>query len=285
MSRNILLLSKAINSNVRRLCTVPKPVQNAEKLVLIDVNDKTGYGTLSINRLPSNSLNKELFNALSDALDEMERNKSRGIILTSTSPKIFSSGLDLDVVYHGNSQTYAELWSAALDCFLKLYDASFPSAAAVNGHAIGGGCFYAMTCDYRAMVNDYKIGLNEIQVGIALPKILVMVMGKLLPRRHAELSLTLGTVYSAIDAQKVNLVDDVVADKAEAIAKCEEFLNRFRKIPMDAVNKTKRSIRREEIEYIRNHKQKDIDDFVKAVESVEAQNTIKMYYEALKNKK
>lgn len=142
-----------------------------------------------------------------------------------------------------------------------------------------------MTCDYRAMAKGYQIGLNEIQVGVALPKILVMVMGKLLPRRQAELSLTLGTLYSPEQALNINLVDDVVNDKAEAIAKCEAYLNKFRKIPLDAVNTTKRTIRKEEIEYIRNNKQKDIDDFVRAVESVEAQNTIKMYYQALKNKK
>lgn len=85
MSRNILLLSKTINSNVRRLCTTPTPIKNAEKLVLIDVNDKTGYGTLSFNRFPANSFNLELLSALSNALDEMENNKSRGIILTSVS--------------------------------------------------------------------------------------------------------------------------------------------------------------------------------------------------------
>ncbi|CAG9797386.1 unnamed protein product [Chironomus riparius] len=285
MSRNILFLSKTINSNVRRLCTTPTPVQKAEKLVLIDVNDKTGYGTLSMNRLPVNSLNVELFNALSDAYDEMEKNKSRGVILTSTSPKIFSAGLDINDLYSGDSKSWSELWDASQEAFLKIYDASFPSAAAINGHAIGGGCFFSMICDYRAMVKGYQIGLNEIQVGIALPKVLVMIMGKLLPRRHAEISLTQGTLYSPEQASKINLVDDVVVDKAEAIIKCEAFLNKFRKIPMDAVNTTKRTIRREEIDYIRNNKQKDIDDFVKAVESVEAQNTIKMYYQALKNKK
>jgi len=142
-----------------------------------------------------------------------------------------------------------------------------------------------MTCDYRAMVKDYKIGLNEIQVGVALPKILVMLMGKLLPRRQAEISLTQGKLYSPEEAIKINLVDDVVNDKVEAMAKCEAFLNQFRKIPMDAVNTTKRNIRKEEIDYMRNNKQQDIDDFVKAIESVEAQRSIKMYYEALKNKK
>lgn len=142
-----------------------------------------------------------------------------------------------------------------------------------------------MGCDYRAMVSGYKIGLNEIQVGVALPKILVMVMSKLLPKRSAEISLTQGVLYTPEDALKINLIDEVASDKEDAISKCEAFLNRVRKIPMDAWKTTRAAIRREEIDYIRNNKAKDIEEFVKSVQTAEAQHTIKMYFEALKNSK
>lgn len=52
-------------------------------LVLVDVNDKTGYATLSLNRPPVNSFNIEFLRAISQALDELESDKSAGVTLTS----------------------------------------------------------------------------------------------------------------------------------------------------------------------------------------------------------
>lgn len=135
------------------------------------------------------------------------------------------------------------------------------------------------------MVKGYKIGLNEIQVGVALPRILVMLLGKLLPRRHAEVSLTQGILYSPEDALKINLIDEIADDKQNAMVKCENFLNRTTKIPADAWKQTRSSIRKTEVDYMRNNKAKDIEEFVRSVQTAEAQNSIKMYFEGLKNKK
>lgn len=55
----------------------------SNNLVIVDVNDKTGYSTVTLNRLPVNSLNLELLTAISNALDEVKKNNSRGMILTS----------------------------------------------------------------------------------------------------------------------------------------------------------------------------------------------------------
>lgn len=54
-----------------------------KKLVLVDVNDKTGFATLSLNRPSVNSFNAEFLREISKALDVQEINKSRGVILTS----------------------------------------------------------------------------------------------------------------------------------------------------------------------------------------------------------
>ena len=53
------------------------------KLVLIDINEKNGIATLSLNRHPANSFNLDLLNAFDNALRELEINKPRGMILTS----------------------------------------------------------------------------------------------------------------------------------------------------------------------------------------------------------
>lgn len=52
-------------------------------LVNVEVNDKTGIATVKMNRKPVNGLSLEMFQALSNTLDELEKNKTRGAILTS----------------------------------------------------------------------------------------------------------------------------------------------------------------------------------------------------------
>lgn len=52
-------------------------------LVLIDVNDKNGIATVTVNSPPVNSLTLELLTALSDSLDVLNRENPKGMILTS----------------------------------------------------------------------------------------------------------------------------------------------------------------------------------------------------------
>lgn len=57
-------------------------------LVQVEVNDKSGFATVTLNRAPVNSLNLELLTALSKTLDNLQDNKARGMILTSVSTMI-----------------------------------------------------------------------------------------------------------------------------------------------------------------------------------------------------
>lgn len=59
-----------------------------DHLILCNVNDKTGYAKVELNRPPVNSLNLELLVQFSHILDECERNKCRGMIVTSVSDMI-----------------------------------------------------------------------------------------------------------------------------------------------------------------------------------------------------
>lgn len=59
----------------------------SNKLVLVDVNDKTGIALVTLNSPPVNSLNLELLSAFAKSLEELKTNNSRGMILTSVSRK------------------------------------------------------------------------------------------------------------------------------------------------------------------------------------------------------
>lgn len=57
-------------------------------LTTVDVDDKTGIATLTMNRPPINALNVELLQNLHRSIQEIEANKSRGLILTSVRPQL-----------------------------------------------------------------------------------------------------------------------------------------------------------------------------------------------------
>ena len=57
----------------------------SNELILVEVNDKTGISTVTLNRPPVNSLNLETLSEFSKTLDALKANKSRGVILTSVS--------------------------------------------------------------------------------------------------------------------------------------------------------------------------------------------------------
>lgn len=80
-STNILFktLATLSNSPVRNLSAV------VDRLINVEVNDKTGIAYVTLNRKPVNGINLELFEALSKTLDDLERNKTLAMILTSVS--------------------------------------------------------------------------------------------------------------------------------------------------------------------------------------------------------
>lgn len=72
-------------SKFNQLRALSSANQSQNNLVLVDVDDKTGYALVSLNRAPVNSFNLDLCVAFNKALDEVAKNNSKGLILTSVS--------------------------------------------------------------------------------------------------------------------------------------------------------------------------------------------------------
>lgn len=277
---------RSIVRSVSRL-SVPgsRSCSNAsDKLVLVGVDDKTGYATVTLNRPPVNSLNLELLTAFSETLDDLQNNKSRGMILTSSSNSVFSAGLDIMEMYKPKQERMKQFWSTLQDVWFKLYGSPFPTVAVINGHSPAGGCLLAMCCEYRVMLPNFSIGLNETQLGIVAPTWFQATMRNTLSRREAELALTLGTLFSTEEALKVGLIDEVAASKEEGIAKAVSFLDRFKKISPQARSMTKQALRSKDIMELEDNRLQDVDLFVFAVTQPKVQKGLEVYLEALKKK-
>lgn len=256
----------------------------SDKLVITEVDDKTGYATVTLNRPPVNSLNLELLKAISETLDDLQNNKSRGMILTSSSKSVFSAGLDIMEMYKPKVDRMKEFWSTLQDVWFKLYGSAFPTVAAINGHSPAGGCLLSLCCEYRVMCQNYTIGLNETRLGIVAPSWFMASMCNTISRRDAELALTLGTLFTTDEALKVGLVDEIATSKEDAIAKATAFLDKFKKISPQARSMTKQALRSKDIMELEDNRAQDIDLFVYAVTQPKVQKGLEMYLEALKAK-
>nr|CAD7397419.1 unnamed protein product [Timema poppensis] len=274
--------------------TIPHAINGARGLVsiassgkLVDVatNEKTGVSTVTLQRPPVNSLNLELLQEFTATLDELRKSKSRGMILTSASPTVFSAGLDLLEMYRPKSDRIRLFWSKLQEMWLKLYGSTYPTVAAINGHSPAGGCLLALSCDYRVMVGPkYTIGLNETQLGIIAPRWFQDTMLNTIPRRQAELALTTGRMFSTEEALNVGLIDEVATNKSDAIAKAESFLNNIAKIPASACQQTKLQFRKEALDNLKNNLDSDLQIFVGFLETPKIQKSLELYLESLKKK-
>ncbi|KAG4066931.1 hypothetical protein HA402_007679 [Bradysia odoriphaga] len=276
---NSLTISKWIPKvPVRSFSAVTNP------LVKVEVNDKTGIALVSMNRKKVNGLSLELFEALSTTFDDLENNKTRGAILTSECATVFSAGLDLNELYKPDVDRFKKFWTTFQDVWLKLYGSTFPTAAAINGHAPAGGCLLAVSCEYRVMCSNYKIGLNETRIGMIIPIFLCSSLRNTLSQRETEKALTLGTLYNTDEALKIGLVDEIATDKADAIQKCENFLLQYKNVSPMARSLTKLSLRKQSLEELENSREADMQSFWSNLIEPVNQKRLGEYLQSLKKK-
>ena len=83
-------------------------------------------------RAPVNSLNLEFLNELTTTLNEVKKQKTKGIVLTSSLPTIFSAGLDIMEMCKPDISRCTQFWNALQDFWLTLYGLEIPIAAAIN---------------------------------------------------------------------------------------------------------------------------------------------------------
>ncbi|XP_023944861.2 enoyl-CoA delta isomerase 1, mitochondrial [Bicyclus anynana] len=279
-----MFLLRQTVSNARQLAPNIRAMSSKGPLVDLTV-DNDGVAIMTLQRPPVNSLNLDLLTEISKSLDEVAKNKSRGMILTSSSPTVFSAGLDIMEMYKPDIKRAEEFWTTLQDVWFKLFGSSFPTAAAINGHAPAGGCLLSMSCEYRAMVSGkFTIGLNETALGIVAPKWFMDTMCQTISTREAEYALTTARMFTVDEALKVSLIDETATDKADAIAKCKGFIKKFERIPPLARAITKQKIRDAPIKSLQTTRQADTQEFLTYLKNPKVQQSLEMYIQALKQK-
>ena len=173
-----------------------------------------GVATIALDR-------PEARNALSDAVMEdllgafaaaRDDDAVRCVVLTSTHEKVFSAGGDL-----GGFAAQAPLVHKhfATDRFPRLFrligELGKPTLCAANGHVLAGALGLALACDLIVARESARFGTPEINVGI-FPFMIMALIYRNVGRKKTNELLLLGEQISAREAERIGIVNRVVAD-------------------------------------------------------------------------
>lgn len=158
----------------------------------------------------ANALDLELCEAIATAFEEASSDGD-AIVLTG-SGSIFSAGVDLVRLVREGEPYVREFLPALSRAVAAIVSCDRPVVAAINGHAIAGGCILAAACDLRLMADGGgRIGVPELHVGVPFPTLAIHVLRNALPlNRHREVLLT-GATWPPAEALDRGLIDRVIA--------------------------------------------------------------------------
>jgi enoyl-CoA hydratase/carnithine racemase len=166
----------------------------------------------------TNPISLDLVNEMSESLVDI-KTKARGMILCGGG-KFFCIGLDLPNLLKLDRSAMSVFLRNFTDLTVDLFTLSIPSICALSGHAIAGGCVFALTGDYRiASTENKKIGLNEIKLGVPVPYIADMMLRHTVGDRIALQMLYSGEFIPFNQARDIGLIDEICpTEKIENLA-------------------------------------------------------------------
>jgi len=154
----------------------------------------------------------------------------------------FCAGLNLKEMAAFDAAGMQAFLTLLEDMVQLLYEYPGPTVAAVNGHAVAGGCVVALGCDWRVMsaAPGVRIGLNEVAIGARFPPRTWAMIKARVPAASLERVVLGAQLFDPQTAHALGLVDEL-ADDPLAVAR--ERLTLLARHPRDAYAVAKRGIR------------------------------------------
>jgi enoyl-CoA hydratase/carnithine racemase len=219
----------------------------------VDVRKEGGVARVVMHRKGNNSIAPDLTGELRAAFEALGKDpEARVVVLASEYERYFSVGADLTAM--GGSvdrdapdaeDRMTEMISGLARDFAAIEACPKPVIAAINGHALGGGCELALCCDYRIMVEDgrSKIGQSETALGIIPGAGGTQRLPRLIGKARALPMILESTRLSAREAEAVGLVNQAV-EPGGLDAAVDELAGRLAKAATYALGLAKDAINR-----------------------------------------
>jgi len=208
---------------------------------MIERTMSEGILTLQLTHGKANALDLELLDALLREFDATT-DEVRAVVLTGTG-SIFSAGVDLFRLTREGAD-YVRVFLPLLSRFLRaLFAFPKPVVAAVNGHAIAGGCMIVLASDARLMADgDGTIGVPELLVGVPFPTAPLELVRFAVPKDKIQTLIYSGRTLRPRDAVAAGLIDEVVAPD-DLMPRAAQVARQLAAIPAETYHLTKQCLR------------------------------------------
>lgn len=218
---------------------------------MIELERRGSLAILTLAHGKASAFDVELCDGLIERFTECEDAWCRAVVVTGRG-SIFSAGVDLLRVVNEGGPYLARFLPRLSDAFESIFAFPKPVVAAVNGHAIAGGCVLACAADRRLVARGSgRIGLPELLVGVAFPPVpLEIVRFAVNPRFATDLIFNGATLPAdaAVEAGLADAAVDAAALAGEAIAAAEALASR----PPAAFATTKQQLRAPALDRMRD---------------------------------
>ncbi|MGH9860714.1 MAG: enoyl-CoA hydratase/isomerase family protein [Candidatus Acidiferrales bacterium] len=204
----------------------------------------------------ASAMDLEFCRALSEQFEKLRTSDARAVIVTGAG-NIFSAGVDL-LRLTGEGAGYMHSFIGALtDFFEAATTFAKPLVAAINGHAIAGGCILACCADRRVMARGPgRIGVPELQVGVPFPRVALELVRLTVAPQYLQEVVYSGQTFTGEDALQRGLIDEL-AEPADLAARAMEHATRFAALPPGAFAITKQQLRQPLVAAIREARDGD----------------------------
>src|SRR5437870_2638181 len=162
----------------------------------------------------ANIFDAATLNDLNEHLDLIEHDGSiRGLIITSAKKWIFIAGADLKTLLkQAQTGEMRDFIAGGQRILNRVAALEIPTIAAIHGACAGGGYEVTLACDWRIATDDpaTRIGLPETTLGLIPAWGGCTRLPRLIGSERAAKVILKGKLYSAQEALKLGLIDEIV---------------------------------------------------------------------------
>jgi enoyl-CoA hydratase/carnithine racemase len=214
---------------------------------VIELSERDGVALVQMADGKANAMSLEFCDRLTTCFEGIRLSPARAVVLTGQE-RIFSAGVDLLRVLDGG-RSYLRTFLPALSAmFIAVFSHPKPVVAAVNGHAIAGGCVLACACDRRLMAREGgRMGTPELLVGVAFPAVAMEIMRCAAAPQHFEEVIFGAGTYPPAEAVARGLVNELV-EPSELLDRAVAAAEALAALPPAAFALSKRQTRQPSLE-------------------------------------
>lgn len=218
---------------------------------LVSYNREGAVGFITLNRPEKrNAMNLAVWEALDTAISRASDDTELRVLLLGGDGKSFCTGLDLSpdneliplITGQPNAAQKMKFYAVVRrlqEIHNRMERLAVPTIAVIHGHCLGAGLELVLCCDIRLCSADTVFALPEATLAIITDVGGLQRLPRVVGRGHAREIAFRGRRFTALRAERINLVNDVFPDKETLDAAAMEMAREIAANPPLAVQGAK----------------------------------------------